>query len=144
VTTIAYKNGIMAGDSRITAGEDEISPGAVRKVFRLSNGTLIGFAGTLAKIQEVMKQLRKTPSKIDFKVAKGEELHALIVYSDGVVRELDSEGWTEIKAPYYAIGTGSLVAKVAMACDKSPAEAVRMAMKFDKNTGGKVQIVKLD
>lgn len=114
----------------------------MRKVFRLRNGTLIGFAGDVARIQQVMRELRKNPERIT--TYKGDDINALVVYPDGVVRELGSTGWLEIKAPYHAIGYGETIARVAMDCGKSAADAVRKAMKFCPNTtGGKVQTVRL-
>ena len=104
---------------------------------------MIGLAGTVARVQELARQLRKTPDVLHIKIPKDEELNALVVYPDGVVRELDGAGWIEVKAKYYAIGSGSTAAMVAMECGKSAADAVRIAMKFDNNTGGKVQSVKL-
>ena len=143
MTTIAFRDGILAGDTRICS-DDRIEPGHARKVFRLRNGVLVGFAGTLALIQSTLAALRKSPdSNVEVKVDEENELHALIIYPNGRVRELDSAGWTEVKAKYHAIGSGSRDALVAMECGKTAAEAVRVAMRFDTNTGGKVQTVSL-
>ena len=57
---------------------------------------------------------------------------------------LESAGWVETEAKYYAIGSGRLPALVAMRCGKSARQAVKIAMDFDKNTGGKVRSVQLD
>lgn len=43
--------------------------------------------------------------------------------------------WLAVNEPYASIGSGSSVAKGAMAAGKSPVEAVRIAMKHDAYTG---------
>ena len=143
MTTVAYFRGVMAADTRCTAG-DEIIPGTVRKVFRLKNGTLVGLAGNVADVQNVVRELRKNPDKLEIKQPKnGDEITALVVYTDGQVRELEGAGWVCVKAPFHAIGSGALEAKVAMRCGKSAAQAVKIASEFDTKTGSKVQTVKL-
>jgi len=139
MTTIAYKEGILAGDTRVV-DDDLIDPGEVRKVFRLKNGMLIGFAGPLGHIQESLRKIRKDPDGIHA-ITKG--VNAIVVYPDGVVKVLDDGGWTETKAKYFAIGSGKIPALVAMSCGKTAREAIKIAMDFDGNTGGKVTVVKL-
>lgn len=43
----------------------------------------------------------------------------------------------------FAIGSGSRYAMAAMACGKTPAEAVKIAAKFDPFTGGPVRTLKV-
>jgi len=144
MTTVAYRAGILAGDTRVS-DDDTIDPGDVCKVFKLPNGTLIGFAGTLAKIQKCLRELEKNPDKLNIKTSSKDDIFECIVISpDGKVKILESAGWVETEAKYYAIGSGRLPALVAMRCGKSARQAVKIAMDFDKNTGGKVRSVQLD
>jgi ATP-dependent protease HslVU (ClpYQ) peptidase subunit len=118
----------------------------VCKVFKLSNGMLIGLAGTLAKIQNHLRELKKDPEKLSvlLKSAKDDDFECIVVCPNGEVNVLDSEGWITTEAKYYAVGSGRLPALVAMRCGKSARQAVKIAMGFDKNTGGKVTTVQLD
>ena len=142
MTTIAYKAGVLAGDTLII-DDDTIDPGVVRKVFRLENGTLIGFSGSRPAIQLAMRELKKHTDKLTAMQSAGGAIEAIVVSTDGAVRQLEESGWTETGAPYYAIGSGKQAALVAMRCGKSAKQAVRIAMDFDPHTGGKVQSVKL-
>jgi ATP-dependent protease HslVU (ClpYQ) peptidase subunit len=140
LTTIAFRSGILAGDTRVS-DDETIDPADVIKVFKLSSGTLIGFAGTLAKIQKCLRELKKDPEHIN--IPADDETECIVVYSDGKVRILDPDGWVETEAKYYAIGSGRIPALVAMRCGKSARQAVKIAMDFDKNTGGKIKSVQL-
>jgi hypothetical protein len=43
--------------------------------------------------------------------------------------------WIPVNQPYYAVGSGMNYAMAAMASGKTPYEAVKIAAKFDPNTG---------
>ena len=124
--------------------DDTIDPADVTKVYKLPNGTLIGFAGTLAKIQKCLRELKKNPDDINIDLADDDIFECIVIYPDGKVKFLESEGWVETEAKFYAIGSGRIPALVAMRCGKSARQAVKVAMDFDKNTGGKVRSVQLD
>ena len=144
ITTIAYKKGILAADTRIST-ENEIDISEFRKVFRLKNGVLIGFAGEVGRIQKTINALRRNPD--DITVIKGtrggNELEALLVGHDGSISHFDGSNWFEVNAEYYAIGSGDTHAIVAMYMGASAKKAISVAMHFDKNTGGSIRTVKL-
>jgi ATP-dependent protease HslVU (ClpYQ) peptidase subunit len=142
MTTLAYRDGVLAGDTRTTDEADGILPGHVRKVLRLKNGTLIGFAGGLATMQTIFRDIKKNPNGV-LNIQPNEELEGLLIYADGKVMQLDGGGWTERDADFYAIGSGAVPARVAMRCGLDARAAVKIAMEFDSDTGGKVQCVKL-
>lgn len=140
MTTIAYKDGVMAGDTRAVIDE-VIEPGHYRKVFKLKDGSLIGFAGNVPDIQAMIREMKKDPNKT---MPGKSDLYAIKVTQSGKVMERDAGGWSESEdAKYYAIGSGRVPALVAMHCGKSAKQAIEIAMKFDRNTGGKVQTVRL-
>ena len=43
--------------------------------------------------------------------------------------------WTEVKQPYFAIGSGTPYAIAALAAGKSAKEAIKISSKFDPNSG---------
>lgn len=49
MTTIAYRDGILAGDSRITRGE-VLLPAGQKKLFRLPDGSIAGTTGVMFQI----------------------------------------------------------------------------------------------
>lgn len=139
MTTIAYKDGVLAADTRATIG-DVIDPSEHKKVFRLKNGALVGIAGNSGETHTVLKKLRAKPD--DFMNIKFGN-NAIYVKPDGAVFEHDGGGWSKITAKYAATGSGFVPALVAMRMGASAKEAVKIAMDFDKNTGGKVRSVRL-
>ena len=140
MTTIAYCDGVMAGDTRIS-NESEIDVSAFRKVYKLRSGALIGFCGNVGDVQNAINLLRVNPDNFSF--LPTEEFEALLVLPDGSVRHFESKVWYDIDAKYFSIGSGSDAANVAMHMGADPRKAVRVAMVFDKNTGGKIHVVKL-
>lgn len=139
MTTIAYKDGVLAADTRATIG-DVIDPSEHKKVFRLKNGALVGSAGTPGETRVILKKLRKNPD--DFESIKSPN-NVIYIKPDGKIFEHDGSGWSPINAKYAAIGSGHLPALVAMRLGKSAREAIKIAIEFDKNTGGKVRSVRL-
>ena len=142
MTTIAWKDGVLAADTRVTIG-DVIDPSEHKKVFRLKNGALIGLSGDAGVMMRVLKQLRRDPDDFESIDVHKAELNAIYVSADGKVFERDSNGWTRITAKYAATGSGYVPALVAMRMGASAREAIKIAMEFDKNTGGKVRSVRL-
>jgi hypothetical protein len=141
VTTVAYKNGTMAGDTRIS-NETDIDVSAFRKVFHLKGGSLIGFAGAVGDIQKAIDQLKVNPNNLGFN-ADEDDFEAMIVLPNGKIRHYEERVWYDIDAKYFSIGSGSDAANVAMHMGADPRRAVQVAMKFDKSTGGKIHTVKL-
>lgn len=145
MTTIAYKDGLMAADTMMTRG-DECVVGAV-KIFQTSQ-FLVGMSGSMSNFLPLQGLFEEYESRL----FKGSDLWqvwkdapdygggfcALIVDEDGDI-------WNAIDGPpvlvpsaFDAIGTGSSYAMGAMAAGLSAADAVEIAMKFDCNTGGNV------
>lgn len=155
MTTIAYRNGIMASDSIVTTSDYIV--GMTPKVMRFRNGCLFGAAGD-ADTRAIEKMLSgiKTPRSMP----TGKQLAALevcadciMVWPNGQVFQIDincpddTKQWKgsvyETTGPYFAIGSGFQFALTAMRLGKSAAEAVEIAAEFDLKTGGPVQTVRL-
>lgn len=112
-------------------------------MFRLKNGALIGLSGDAGAMMSVLKVLRRNPNDWESINTHKCEVNAIYVSPDGKVFERDNNGWTRITAKYAATGSGYVPALVAMRMGASAREAIKIAMEFDKNTGGKVRSVKL-
>jgi len=138
MTTIALRNGVMAGDTQVTEGDTLVASGC-RKVRRLRDGRLYGFSGDIEQGEIMLRALRKgeAPPKL-----RG--IKAILVYQDGVVSLWEGAIWIKQQhAPFFAIGNGTDFALGAMAAGADAKQAVKIAMKFDTATGGRVQTVRL-
>lgn len=138
MTTIAYRGRVLAGDTLEIQGDTKL-PGVSRKVFKLRDGSLFGAAGTSQDIALVLQSLKtgKFPDKEDLDVL------ALHIRSDGSVWRTEGKTWEKISVPYAAIGSGQDFALCAMKLGHDAKTAVRMGIEFDRNSGGRVQAVKL-
>lgn len=142
MTTVAFKDGIMAGDTRGHDGAVGLVP--IPKVFKkkIKNKEVIfGVAGYweaalmfidwyASRDASIMERLMKLRGDDDFDVIiwDGKKL----INADALMYPV------ELTEAYYAIGSGAAHAITAMDCGKSAVQAVQMAMKRDTNTGGRI------
>lgn len=140
MTTIAYRDGILAGDTLI-ADEEVRFPGHARKVFRLRDGSLLGLCGDLAQIQAFMGWLRKgTPGECP----PFDKSDAMIVRPDRVLIFCEGGRFSTLSGmPYVALGSGRLLALGCLWHGGTAVEAVRAGIAHDIASGGKVHTVRL-
>ena len=129
MTTIAYRDGVIAGDSA-TSGDGNVI-GHCTKVHRI-RGRLVGLCGPIED-GEAFRLWLKAGAKPKAKPEPlDEDFLALLVEPDGRVveygRRLVPVGY---EAPFYAIGSGGALALGAMAAGAGAEEAVRIACRFD-------------
>lgn len=146
MTTIAYRDGILAAD-RLAQLDGAVS-GLVTKVqVPVADGIYraVGIAGTLAELQRVMwwanteNEFGDTPQALPPpKLSAGTV--ALLIDASGDVGYLeeDAEALITIDAPFHARGSGREFALGAMAQGATAIEAVQVAARFDTKTGGGV------
>lgn len=139
MTTIAYKNGIIAYDSRVTIGSVITNPNAEKRI--TVQGVNFFMSGVKADIPRLIDAyFGKVPtSPVD--------CSALVVHDGKLTRiACDKDGlWTELydlDNPC-AIGSGAFFALTAMDMGASAFEAVGMAALRDTNTGGTVRTYQL-
>jgi hypothetical protein len=143
VTTIAFRNGILAGDGRETIQNDEHSSYYIlqdkcRKVLKLRDGRLFGGAHgseSIVRLEEALKKGLPAP--------KLEDIAGLLIDTKGRIFLYEGNIWQRVKAPYYAVGSGSILAFGAMDAGATAIEAVRIAVRRDPYSGGKVTHVRL-
>lgn len=149
MTTIAYKNGIIASDSRIVDSEAGTC-GTIRKISKVDN-CLIGACGNAELVAWFLNNFNgRMFNKVNHNPQtticnhRDDEFQGLIVSPRGKVFMIEASLMPfEITTKQVAVGSGAAYAMGAMAAGKSAAEAVTIAMKFDMNSGGKVQKYKL-
>lgn len=145
MTTIAYRDGILAADTGITSG-NIIAPGSVVKIVVMPDGRLAGASGDASFVSMWLRWAASgapEPSP-EIKERDGNTIGwGLIVERDGSVTEYDSAGSFNMVAPYYALGSGEQIALGAMWAGASAEDAVRAAIAIDKGTSGDVVVLNL-
>jgi hypothetical protein len=141
VTTVAYRDGVIAADRRIGGWMN--GP----KLFRLKDGSVFSGAGDLDDVLEVLHWLKAgakeagKPALAD--VPDGSDF--LLACPNGKAYWLTSP-WlrrVEILDEFYAIGSGAQYALGAMAAGASAKRAVEVACKFDEGTGKGVNVIRV-
>ncbi|QEG08921.1 hypothetical protein [Aeromonas phage 4L372XY] len=156
MTTIAYKNGVMVSDGRMSLG-DMIIKDDTEKVFWVNNH-LVGVCGRARAINTFVTWLQKMT---DYHIVNQEvgELVDLVPpaleddegYSALVVtpsrQVLMYEGNTPIDMGLdvpMSVGSGSCFALAAMKAGNSAEEAVKVACELDVYSGGEITVVQLE
>lgn len=134
MTTIAYRDGVLAADTLAT--KDGMRTGQVSKIRRLPSGELaatLGDAGCAIKLRQWVEAGRAG----DQPNLEGGAV--IIISRDGEVEVLENGGsCSEGVAPFYAWGCGAPLAIGAMAHGATSEQAVRIAIEYDTLTGGAV------
>lgn len=144
MTTIAYRDGIMAADSRAYAG-DRRPIGFKQKIRRLANGGL--FAAT-SKNPGMTDRLYRWVEEFGVEKDHPEELDvgALVIMPGGAVwYYAGHRSFTgPLTADFFTIGSGEDYAVAAMSMGATAIEAVKIAMQHDVFTAGPIQVEALD
>lgn len=143
MTTIAYRDGVMAAESLITA--DGMRAGVVRaKLARSPQGHIGGAAGTLGSNIQFAIWVEAGMPKSKAPQLDDDRFDALLVAPDGamfyVCRRLTL---CQFDAPFAAIGSGERYAMAAMEMGASAERAIDVAMKFDTDSGGDIAVMEL-
>jgi ATP-dependent HslUV protease subunit HslV len=137
MTTIAYRDGVLAGDSKVTY--DGSFQGLVTKVFRSTKGDLLGLCGDSSGLP-VLKAWAKGGCKSPIPDL-GEDNSVIWVKPNGNAYIVEFGTACEVEGPFFAIGSGHAIAKGAMGAGASAEEAVAIAITFDNGSGGPVRLV---
>jgi ATP-dependent protease HslVU (ClpYQ) peptidase subunit len=139
MTTIAYRDGILAADGRVSDGHLIITD-TCKKISRLSDGSLFALAGD--DVQE-LRLIEWLEDGEDGLPPQGKDFTAILVDTDGLLHTFAGVG--DRFVPWYdtafaAFGSGADIAYGAMEMGASAESAVRCAMRRNTTTGGEVQI----
>jgi len=139
VTTIAYRDGILAADSLVTLGDTKVH-GSFQKIRRIDD-YLIGTAGGVADSERFIQWLKAGGED---ECPKG-SYSALIIDPRGRLREIESGSLLPRprNAKFAAIGSGAPYAIAAMWAGATAIEAVKIAAKIDTSTGLPVKSLKI-
>lgn len=139
MTTIAYRDGVLAADSLVTLGDTKVH-GRYLKIQRIGE-YLVGVAGGVADCQAFV-DWAKSPE--DDPPPKG-SYSALVIDGKGRLKEV--EGGNPLPklrgAKFAAIGSGGPFAIAAMYAGASAVDAVKIACKIDTGSGLPVKTLKV-
>lgn len=144
MTTIVYKDGVMAADSRAYSGGAE-GMGEKVKIRRLSDESLIGCSTIIPGLSEAMIDWIESDMKGDTPNRKDKAFSAIMVSPEGKVYMMSNESLIAgpLKADFFATGTGADYAKGAMMMGASAKQAVKIAKRLDVWSDGKVRTLRL-
>lgn len=137
MTTIAYRDGILAADRLFTAGD--IRSGLGSKIGR-DGGYRWGMVGDRPGAISLFAWFKGgKPTKQPEREAGG----SLIIIYDHGEGEVYSQGtsWPLAEAEFHAWGSGADIARGAMAMGASAEEAVQAAARFDVYTQGPFDVL---
>jgi hypothetical protein len=138
MTTIAYRNGVLAADTALSYG---CMLGGATKIVRCAEGVLAGAAGTGGYNTAFLQWAAHTPRDTEPPKAKRlEDImdRGVLFFPDGLVQIFEEDGLYECRPPYYAFGSGKAEALGAMFAGADAETAVRAAIEHDPHTGGAV------
>tara|TARA_S200002703_G_scaffold66963_1_gene58119 strand:- start:24 stop:479 length:456 start_codon:yes stop_codon:yes gene_type:complete len=148
MTTIAYRDGIVAADSQETFGDGRI--GFCKKLYKVKD-TVIATAGdsyTGLMFVDWFERGARMEDAPDLSMVTADEDFECLVLEDTetiyTINRFFQKYYIEMPDNYYAIGWGANYALVAMDVgDLTAKEAVKVAAKYDAYTGGKITTMKV-
>lgn len=155
MSTIAFKNGIMAAETLCSTGGIRSYASKIRRI-RFCNKpnssvyriVLFGVAGDITIFPFFIKWYETTKVKIDRLVKdRPERLEKadvnFLVYDTGVLYFFCETGCSVVNEPWAAIGSGQSLAIGAMEMGASAKRAVEVACKWDMYSGGEIETIKV-
>ncbi|USN15553.1 nucleophile aminohydrolase [Brevundimonas phage vB_BpoS-Kikimora] len=140
MTTIAYRDGVLASDSLVTM--NGIREGSAVKI-ESHRGVLFGGVGTWAAVVSFMAWVRKGAHGRCPMESSGAESTGFIIAPSGHAVLFSEYGSLTVDRPYFALGSGRELALGAMAAGATASEAVHCALEYDIYSGGPVRVLTL-
>lgn len=143
MTTVVYRDGVLASDSAAEIG-GWVLPQPHRKVHKLPDGRLAAITGGAASAGMAVDVLMMGGDP-DWS-SLSDESQVVIVSADGKsVRVHEGKAhYTDATTPYFAYGSGMPVALGALFAGADAETAIRAAIAIDTNSGGEVQIERIN
>ena len=142
MTTVCYRDGVLASDSLGCQGT--FYGGSFQKIYQF-NGFSVGVSGRMDEGTKFIKWLehfnpfrpKRPPDRFNFT-----DMQALLIDSENNIWYYHNHGHpVKVKDAFFAIGSGRYAAMPAMEAGASAKDAVKIAMKYDTQTGGDIQII---
>lgn len=141
MTTIAYRDGVLASDTRSIRG-DTIDPDHMDKIFQSKDGRLFAVTGDKAETETLVNWLRN-PKRKGERPQLNENSRVIEINKTRMTIYEGRGEFTKRLSKFNSWGSGCQAALGAMEHGASACEAVKTAMKYDYGTGGKVRSLRL-
>lgn len=141
MTAVAYRDGVISADTMTTHNYVKAhEPKVIKK-----EGHLFGVAGEACPSNEdLVSWFLKNKVRESLPEFKNHSFTMMVIYPEGNIKLIDNTGrFYPIKDKFWAIGSGAEVCFGAMEMGASAQEAVKAAIKWQKDCGGKVITRKL-
>lgn len=144
MTTIVYRDGILAADTMLSSGN--ALSGFGQKIVK-ARGILAGACGDSGLCQRfcdwVRTGMKGNAPDLHVPDLQGSETSAYVYMPDGMeVIFHEKRPPLRLHAPFYTHGSGGWIALGALEMGATAEEAVRVAMKRDHATGGDVMVLR--
>lgn len=144
MTTIAYRDGVLAADSRAYSG-DKVPIGSKTKVHRMADGSLLGVSTTSVGGDQLIRRWVEAGSlPVASTDLKPDAFTALLVKPDGSVwYASDNMEWSgPLTGEFFAIGSGEQFALGALVMGASVERAVEAGIELDPWSAGPVTVLR--
>lgn len=144
MTTIAYRDGMLAADTLVTTSTHR--DGYITKI-RKRGPFLAGAAGCLPIALRFMDWFSEgLPAGRAPDMSGGDQekwgSSGYIFTPRGLILGFSCQGWTRKRAPFYAMGTGADYCYGAMCMGATAEEAVRAALVHETASGGEITVLR--
>lgn len=139
MTTIAYRDGMVAADSRACRGQVIFSD-RVTKLRRLRDGRVAAVTGEVARFAAFADWLDQPPARRQSADRPPlDDDTTVIVFATDWIEVHEVTGSFRLAAAPFAVGSGMMAARAAMAAGATAERAVAIAIEIDPGSGGPVQ-----
>lgn len=144
MTTIAYRDGVLAADTAMCQGG--VMVGSVVKIARRFNGDMCGSAGDAVYNAAFTRWfvLGEDGPAPEAKQETNYFDRGVIFRKAGGIDVFEPRGRFSVIASYFAIGSGKESALGAMFAGASAFDAIRAACAHDPHTGGEITVLSHD
>lgn len=140
MTTIAYRNGVLAADTAVINGYTKLARAITKAVKH--HGCVAAAAGTATYLGAFLRWFEA--NEVGEPPVAGDDDAGMIVRPGPVVHRYEKGGWFQVTAEYYAIGSGRDHAAGAFFMGANAEQAVRAAIEHDPASGGDVTVLGVD
>lgn len=135
MTTITYRDGVLAADSR-SSGSGFIYSDSGQKFWKLPDGRLAAGSGELAEVETFVRWLSGGAKKERPKLPNS---RVVVAEKSGIRHVFEGDGDFTDRSKFSAWGSGAPAALGAMHMGADAIQAVEIASKIDPFTGGRVR-----
>ena len=140
MTTIAYRDGVLAADSQVTCGSWR--DGTMTKICKRGDVFAAG-CGNAGAVRSFLDWFRSgmigAPPQMP---TDGDDETSCYIFRGRRLLAWEGNRWMTSQADYYAFGTGGRFARGAMEMGATPETAVGVACKIDIYSGGAIEVLR--